>query len=103
MVGRGLVSNPALARQSSGGEKLALSEIMAFHDRLWREYLDRYHASFAIGRMRNVMLHLTCCFEEPEKAFKAIRKSTTAPAYLDAVRRLFENHALLDNPRYFAL
>lgn len=103
MLGRGLVANPALARQMDGGPKLALSEIVAFHDRLWREYLERYHASFAIGRMRNVMLHLTCCFESPEKAFKAIRKSTTAPAYLDAVRRLFENHALLEHPHYFPL
>ena len=103
MLGRGLVANPALARQLAGGSPLTLDEIIAFHDRLWSQYLDRYHASFAIGRMRNVMLHLTCCFEFPEKAFKAIRKSTTAPAYLDAVHRLFENHALIENPHYFPL
>lgn len=103
MLGRGLIANPALAREMNGGAGLTLSEIIAFHDRLWQEYLTRYHASFAISRMRNVMLHLSCCFESPEKAFKAIRKSTTAPAYLDAVHRLFENHRLLDHPRYFPL
>ncbi len=32
MIGRGLIANPALAREIKGGDPLQLEELKAFHD-----------------------------------------------------------------------
>lgn len=94
MLGRGLIANPALARTYAGGPRLSLEELRAYHDDLLAAYLSRYPKNVAIGRMREVMKHIVCCFESPHKPRKALRKAGTLPAYEDAVARLFGEHAL---------
>ena len=98
MLGRGLLANPALAREACGGAPLQLAELREFHDALVRAYEAQYQENVTLGRMREVMNHITCCFEAPEKPRKAIRKAKTLSAYRTAAEMLFEGHALREQP-----
>lgn len=89
MLGRGFITNPALAREIKGGEKLTAKELRAFHDELVQAYVDRYDATVALYRMKALMNYMICCFEEPQKARKAIHKAMKLPAYLSAADALF--------------
>ena len=102
MLGRGLIANPALAQSLGGGEALCKASLRAFHDRLLEAYQAKYPAHVTLGRMREIAKHFVCCFDAPEKPRKAIRKATRIEAYLDAIDRLFAEHALNETPRFIA-
>jgi len=82
MIGRGLIANPALGRELSGGAPASHDELCRYHEALLAEYSREYPADTAHSRMREHMKYLSCCFEGSGKALKAIRKSTpkTYPA-----------------------
>ena len=50
--------------------------------------------------MRVVMNHLACCFVEPKKVLKAIRKAQNDTAYLQAVDLLFDEYEMCQTPSY---
>ena len=100
MLGRGLLAYPSLAQELQGGEKLTRETLRAFHDQLYQTYLDNYPANVSLIRMRVVMNHLACCFEEPHKALKAIRKAQHAGAYLQAIEKLFSEFEMCGAPHY---
>lgn len=96
MLGRGLVCNPALAREAGGGEGLSISEFRNFHDALWDAYRKDRPLDHAHSRMRELMIYMSCCFRDAEKAAKAVRKSNPKN-YEDAISRLFD-HELAEPP-----
>lgn len=96
MLGRGMICNPALAREASGGAPLHAAELRSFHDALWDAYRQDRPLAQAHSRMRELMIYMSCCFAGAEKAAKAVRKSNPAN-YEAAVARLFE-HPLADPP-----
>lgn len=96
MLGRGLICNPALAREASGGAPLRVEELRHFHDALWDAYRQDRTLVQAHSRMRELMIYMSCCFAGAEKAAKAVRKSTPA-TYEAAVAQLFA-HPLADTP-----
>ncbi len=98
MLGRGLISNPALAQSLTGGEALTRESLRNFHDKLWQTYLDRGPESFALSRMHDVVRHICCCFEDCDKTAKSLHKAKNAAAYKDAAAKLFECHELRENP-----
>ena len=100
MLGRGLISHPALAREMKGGEGLTLSSLVDFHDRLLEAYVKRGPDSFALTRMRYVMMNMGMCFVHPDRALRNILKEKTVPGYSAAVRRLFEEHEMRNPPRF---
>jgi len=90
MLGRGLLENPALARELTGGKKLSAPEL--------REYLERLYAGYEkfIPEDRNVIFKLLehwafihTHFENCDKYLKAIRKARSKGEYLAAVRNIF--------------
>ena len=90
MIGRGLITNPALARQIMGGEALKPDEL--------REYLDRLYNAYEeyIPEDQNVIFKLIehwafihVHFKDCEKELKAIRKSRSKGEYKAAVRDIF--------------
>ena len=90
MLGRGLLENPALAREINGGEKLTAAEL--------KDYLTKLYASYEefIPEDRNVIFKLLehwafihTHFENSEKYLKAIRKARSKGEYLAAVRNIF--------------
>ncbi|MCI6375843.1 MAG: tRNA-dihydrouridine synthase family protein [Clostridiales bacterium] len=100
MLGRGLVANPALAQTLAGGEPLTAVALRDFHDELEAEYLALYPAHIVLGRLREVMKHAACCFEDAHRPLKAIRKAATLSAYREAVSRLFDACPLRENPGF---
>ncbi|MBO4457170.1 MAG: tRNA-dihydrouridine synthase family protein [Butyrivibrio sp.] len=90
MLGRGLLENPALAREIKGGDKLSASEL--------KEYLTRLYAGYEefIPEDRNVIFKLLehwafihTHFKNCDKYLKAIRKARSKGEYLAAVRNIF--------------
>ena len=90
MIGRGLLSDPALARQLSGGASLSAPEL--------KEYLARLYEGYAtyIPEERNVIFKLLehwaflgYHFADSDKYIKAIRKSRTKGEYTAAVNNIF--------------
>ncbi|MBQ3079407.1 MAG: tRNA-dihydrouridine synthase family protein [Clostridia bacterium] len=100
MLGRGLIANPALSETLTGGENATRERLYAFHNRLFEEYLKTWPKNALVGHMHEIMYYMGACFENAQKARKAIRKSGTIEQYLSAARLLFENHALSDSPGF---
>ena len=50
-------------------------------------------------RLRDVMKHTACCFEEPDKAVKLFRKASTEADYHAAMNLLF-SHPMTAEPAY---
>ena len=100
MLGRGLIANPALAQELEGGNALTPSALRDFHDRLFAAYSEKYPQHVALGRMREIAKHMVCCFEQPEKTRKAIRKASNLRAYSDAVDDLFATHEFRTHPAF---
>ena len=89
MMGRGLICNPALAREACGGAPLNKAELRTFHDALWDAYRQARPLDQAHSRMRELMIYMSCCFADADKAAKNVRKSNPK-TYEEAVDRLFE-------------
>ena len=100
MLGRGLIGNPALAQQMTGGEGLTLDSLKRFHDDLLDAYLERGPENFALVRMTAIMKHLLSGFADNDKPRKLFRKATTVSAYREAAALLFECHELTENPHF---
>ena len=90
MIGRGLLTNPALVRELRGGEALKASEL--------REYLDKLYEGYAeyIPEDRNVIFkmlehwaYLHVHFKDGDKCLKTIRKSRSRGEYHAAVNNIF--------------
>ena len=99
MLGRGLIANPALAQELSGGDALTAAALRDFHSRLLAAYQQRYPLNVVLGRMREVMKHMSCCFEDAHKPRKLIRKAATAEAYAAAADALL-SLPLRNNPGF---
>ncbi len=89
MMGRGFVCNPALGREANGGAALTVKELREFHDALYDAYKRDRTPEQAHSRMRELMIYMSCCFKEAEKAAKGVRKSNPAN-YEAAIARLFD-------------
>lgn len=100
MLGRGLLAYPTLAQELRGGPKLTRETLRSFHDRLYNGYLQNDPKNVALIRMRVVMNHLACCFVEPKKVLKAIRKAQNDTSYLQAIERLFGEYEMCETPCY---
>jgi len=102
MLGRGLIANPMLAETLSGGRKLTIESLRAFHERLFRDYMDIWPKNAIPGHMNEMMYYMGSCFENASKHLKAIRKSSSVEAYREAAERLFSECALRENPGFTA-
>ena len=98
MLGRGLVGNPALARQLQGGAPLQKEEIIRFHDALTDNLSRMYDPNIVFMKLRVVMKHLVCCFDAPGKLEKQIRKSRNLTELLATDRLLFAQCEALPQP-----
>ena len=100
MLGRGLVANPALAREALGGERLCREELRAFHDDLYAEYLRFWPESAVIGRMHLIMKYFCGCFEDGQRVVRRLRRVRTAEEYEQAAHLLFSECAIRDTPAF---
>ena len=90
MLGRGLVTNPALARELAGGPPLQLEDITGFHRRLWAAYARECPPQAALGRMRQMMRFFFGCFDAPTRVKKDVLRAKNDREYEDAAEALFD-------------
>lgn len=101
MLGRGIICNPALAREAEGGESLKMDEFVSFHSdmqRTMREVMPG--GDIYLDRMKEFWWYWCRLFEDGERLVKDVRKARRTPDYDRAVDRLFANTRLKEHP-YF--
>ena len=89
MIGRGLVTNPALVRELQGGEKLNRSELKAFSDELYDAYREEFEEKGLIFRMKELWGYMGASFDNCERYLKGIRKAQTPADLRAAITNLF--------------
>ena len=90
MIGRGLIANPALAREIRGGASLEKEELRRYHDSLYaalRQTLPG--AAPLIGKMKELWFYMGRNFADSDRFLKEIRKARDLVRYEAAVRTLF--------------
>ena len=96
MIGRGLIKNPALARQIRGGEPLGRDELRAYHDAVFTALQSTLPGDrVLIGKMKELWFYMGENFEGADRFLKEIRKSRSIVQYRAAVRTLFVQCGLL--------
>lgn len=100
MLGRGLVTNPALVRELSGGAPLQKEELKAFHDALLEGYAQTLSGQrpllFKMKEMWGYWLNL---FPEAGRSAKLLRKCQTLSDYQAAVSGIFAGPMVLPEGR----
>ena len=85
MLGRGLIANPALARQLRGGAEAAKDEMQRFHDALLEDYLAMIGGEInVLHKMKELWSYWECLYPEGKKAIKEIRKAKRLADYRSA-------------------
>lgn len=100
MLGRGMIANPALAREIRGGDRLCPKELYRFHERLLAAYMSRWPQNAVLGHMHEIMRYMLDCFEESPHARRLIRKAKTLDDYRNAVDLLFEQGRFRASPGF---
>ncbi len=90
MIGRGLLSNPALVRELKGGEKLQPEELKTYLRKLYDAYSEYIPEDRnVIFKMLEHWAFLHVHFKDCDKQLKAIRKSRGKGEYNAAVNDIF--------------
>ena len=95
MIGRGLLTNPALAAQLKGEvfEPKALRiKMREFHDQLLEAYSARLQGDgHIVMKMSQFWIYFSESFENPHKAMKLVKKSSSLLKYNAAVTEIFRS------------
>ena len=96
MIGRGLVTNPALAAQLKGEvfePKALRKQMREFHDQLLEGYSARLQGDgHIVMKMSQFWTYFSQSFENPHKAMKLVKKSSSLLKYNAAVTEIFKNY-----------
>lgn len=96
MLGRGLIANPALAREIKRGEPLTQMELKKFHDFIYQYNLDKQCGSTnVLYRMKEYWYYMHHVFPDSKKDWKKIKKSVKLEIYEDVVETLFASQGKL--------
>jgi len=93
MIGRGLLTNPALASKLKGEtfmEPVLRKKLREFHDQLFEAYSSRLDGSgHILQKMNQFWIYFSDSFENPHKATKLVKKSSNLSKYNAAVSEIF--------------
>ena len=85
MLGRGLIANPALARELRGGAPLTGAELRQFHDGLLEDYCACILGEVnVLHKMKELWNYWACLFPEDKKGLKEVRKAKRLTDYRSA-------------------
>lgn len=93
MIGRGLLANPALARQLRGGAAASREELKDFHDQLYGTYKDEMGGN-AVFRMKEWWFYARCSFVDSLAVHRTVRKTRKIDEYEAAVEKVFATQPL---------
>ena len=99
MIGRGILANPALAREIQGGEGLKPAELRSFHDELAEEY-EREMGNNAAFIMKEWWFYAKSCFAKPDTVHRMVREVTSLNEYKTAVEAVFKTMKFAEHPRF---
>jgi tRNA-dihydrouridine synthase len=86
MLGRGLMANPALARELRGGAPLTAAELRDYTEELYAAYRRYYEKGEpAVGRMKEQWFYISRHFADAARPLRRIQKADTPPEYEGAV------------------
>lgn len=89
MYGRGVLKNPALLRQLSGGERLQPEEFRKFHNKIYRDYQEEMSGDMPVlFKMKELWAYWAEVFPDPEQVRKKIRKVKSCREYEAVVETL---------------
>ena len=95
MMGRGLLTNPALARELRGGAPLEKEELRTFLDRYYEETLRVMpEEGNVLRRMKGLWVYLSQAFTGCDRALLNLKKAKNRTDYNNAVREIFRNGTL---------
>ena len=95
MMGRGLLTNPALARELRGGAPLEKEELRTFLDRYYEETLRVMpEEGNVLRRMKGLWVYLSQAFTGCDRALLDLKKAKNRTDYNNAVRDIFRNGTL---------
>lgn len=97
MVGRGVLTNPALPRQLRGGGPMTPEELHAFHDRLFGAYEAEIGGN-AVYRLKEWWAYARYAFADPVAVHRAVRKARRVEDYRAAAEQVFRSEPLADRP-----
>ena len=90
MLGRGLIANPALAREIRGGPPLNTGELRAFHDEVLAEYAQTVaEDNNLLRRMKELWPYFACTMASSGRPLKAVFKARRMGEYRAAAEALF--------------
>ncbi|MBQ7432613.1 MAG: tRNA-dihydrouridine synthase family protein [Lachnospiraceae bacterium] len=89
MLGRGLLANPALAREIQGQEPLQREELAAF----LQDLQERYQAILSgerdvLFKLKELWFYLGRLFPDQERELREVKRARKLSEYEDAVRRI---------------
>jgi len=90
MLGRGLVANPALARQIGGGAPASVDELRSFHDAIYEGFAEMMKSRRnAMIRMKEIWYFHINLFDGAEKHIKRLRKAASPAEFEAAAAAIF--------------
>ena len=92
MLGRGLIADPALARELCGGAPLQKEELRRFHDAVFQSLKASLPGQAPLmGKMKELWFYMGRNFSCADRFLKEIKKAKNEIQYQSAVRALFAN------------
>ena len=92
MVGRGLLSDPGLARKIKGGKGAKWSEYLEYMESLLDEYASEIgSAKNVLAKMKDLWNFANIYFTGNEKGYKEMCKATTIETYRVCMRQFIKN------------
>ncbi|MDD3340538.1 MAG: tRNA-dihydrouridine synthase family protein [Lachnospiraceae bacterium] len=91
MLGRGLLSDPALVRKIRGGKPMEVEEMRALHDRMYESYKEYMSGEMPVlHKMKELWFYWIQNFADNEKLFKKMKKAKHLREYESAVQAIFQ-------------
>lgn len=93
MLGRGLLSNPALVRELQGGKPLQKEELLRFHDSIYESYRTLFAPDdrSVLFKMKELWGYFAVAFLGAEREVKKIKKAQHFTEYEAAKNMIFQN------------
>ena len=90
MMGRGVLTDPSLARQIKGGRRADKEELRRFHDLLYSGYCEEMSGDRTIlYKMKELWFYLADIFADSKKYVKKIKKAEKCAVYEKIVEEMF--------------
>lgn len=96
MTGRGVLADPALAREIRGGKSAEKEELRKFHDIVYAGYCREMSGDRTVlYKMKEMWSYMAPLFEDYKKYAKKIRKCEKCAVYEQVIDEFFDSRELL--------